>query len=164
MNKEYKIYIDSDGVICDFDKLVTQISGMHPSQINPKNKLWYYVEQFNKTSRPFFESMEKMPDADQLINFISSNFEEYEILTATGYTPKDACQQKINWYAKHYPQIKVNCVSKSPEKAALAASNHILIDDREKSIDPWVQAGGIGILHTSAKTTIEELKKYLTNI
>jgi len=33
-----------------------------------------------------------------------------------------------------------------------------LIDDRQKNIDAWVEAGGIGIVHTSAANTIEQLK------
>jgi hypothetical protein len=44
-------------------------------------------------------------------------------------------------------------------KAAYAKPNHILIDDREKSIQPWREAGGIGILHTSAADTISQLQK-----
>ena len=45
------------------------------------------------------------------------------------------------------------------EKYQYAAPNHILIDDRLVSIEPWVNAGGIGILHTSAVDTIEQLKE-----
>ena len=35
----------------------------------------------------------------------------------------------------------------------------ILIDDRLKSIGPWRQKGGIGILHTDANETIRQLKR-----
>jgi hypothetical protein len=44
-------------------------------------------------------------------------------------------------------------------KAEYAEPNAILIDDQPKSIDPFIAAGGIGILHTSAANTIKELKK-----
>ena len=37
--------------------------------------------------------------------------------------------------------------------------NSILIDDRKKKIDQWIAAGGIGILHTDAASTIEKLKE-----
>ena len=49
-------------------------------------------------------------------------------------------------------------VSKSPDKAEYAHPYSILIDDREKSIDPWRTKGGIGILHTSAEETIAQLQ------
>ena len=44
------------------------------------------------------------------------------------------------------------------QKAAFAIEGAVLIDDREKNINAWVEAGGIGILHTSAANTIDQLK------
>ena len=41
--------------------------------------------------------------------------------------------------------------------------NNVLIDDRPKNIEAWEAAGGIGIIHTSAKNTIEQLKKLRKN-
>jgi hypothetical protein len=40
-----------------------------------------------------------------------------------------------------------------------AFEGSILVDDRQKNIDSWVENGGIGIVHTSAENTINELKK-----
>ena len=40
------------------------------------------------------------------------------------------------------------------------AVQNILIDDTKKKLDPWIEAGGIGILHTSAASTISELKEW----
>jgi hypothetical protein len=34
-----------------------------------------------------------------------------------------------------------------------------LIDDRKDNIEAWEQAGGIGILHTDADNTINQLNK-----
>ena len=45
------------------------------------------------------------------------------------------------------------------EKCRHAGPNHILIDDKQKAIAPWRQAGGICILHTNTATTIHHLKK-----
>ena len=36
-------------------------------------------------------------------------------------------------------------------------------DDRPKNIDAWEKAGGIGIVHTSAKNTINLLKELRNN-
>ena len=36
---------------------------------------------------------------------------------------------------------------------------NLLIDDHAKNIDAFKRAGGIGIVHTSARNTIKELKK-----
>ena len=42
-----------------------------------------------------------------------------------------------------------------------ATPNTILIDDMEKNIKAWVDAGGIGILHTSAADSIKQLQQYM---
>jgi hypothetical protein len=44
------------------------------------------------------------------------------------------------------------------EKQRFAGENRILIDDLEKTIDEWNAKGGIGIHHTSAISTIRQLK------
>ena len=44
-------------------------------------------------------------------------------------------------------------------KQEFATPQSILIDDRKDNIDRWKEAGGIGIYHTSAADTIQQLKK-----
>jgi hypothetical protein len=44
-------------------------------------------------------------------------------------------------------------------KKDFAGPNNILIDDRVDNINGWIEAGGIGILHTSAEDTIKQLNK-----
>ena len=105
-----------------------------------------------------------MEDADVLVDFVMAHFKSVKILTACGYTPKDAKEQKTAWFAEHYPQIECIVVAKSPDKAAYAHPYAILIDDRSKSIDPWVAKGGIGILHTSAEDTIAQLRAIVESV
>lgn len=161
MNTQYTIFCDADGVLMDFDKKIEEITGQHPSALS-RGKLWSSVAHYNDTVQPFFLSLEKMADADQLWNYLKQTFANLHILTASGYTPKDGPEQKKASIAKNFgPNIICNVVPKSPDKAAFAGPNHILIDDREKSIIPWIQAGGIGVLHTSAANTIRKLKEIL---
>jgi hypothetical protein len=99
-----------------------------------------------------------MKDAKQLGGYV----EKYnpEILTAAGNPAYGAEEQKRRWVPWVIgSDIKVNVTRKSADKAQYATPNSILIDDQEKSIKPWIAAGGIGILHKSAASTIEELKK-----
>lgn len=153
----YTVYIDSDGVIADFDRKAVELLGGRRIPDVPKGTLWATIERHGS----FFESLELMPGARRLIDYIEQNFSDYAILTATGYTPKDAAAQKRRWYARHFPNLQVHIVDKSPDKAAMFAGYRtILIDDRAKSIDPWVAAGGIGILHTSVEDTIAQLAQY----
>jgi len=54
--------------------------------------------------------------------------------------------------------VKVNIVGAGSEKAAFATPNTILVDDRNKVLNPFIAAGGIGVLHTSAANSIRILK------
>jgi len=160
LNENYTIYLDADGVLCDFEKKVSEINGLPFHKIS-RGKLWSSIEKYDKEVEPFFENLEKMPDADELLNFVNNNFINIFILTACGNTPKNAAQQKRNWFRKNYPNLIVKTVQDSKDKAKFANSNSILVDDRSKSIDPWKSAGGIGILHTSARNSIEEINMLL---
>ena len=110
--------------------------------------------------------MSPCEDAEHLINFIFTNTQYWKsvsVLTASGFTPRTAKKQKQEWYEEHFPILRDNviCVDKSPDKAAYAHHRAILIDDRMKSIEPWIAAGGIGILHKNSQDTIQQLCKIL---
>ena len=49
------------------------------------------------------------------------------------------------------------------DKHVHAKPNHILIDDMDRYIEPWNQAGGIPIKHTDTKLTIRKLEDLLEN-
>lgn len=162
MNEHLTVAIDSDGVLAHFEKKVCEINEATSISEIHRSRLWQSVDHYDRTVEPFFESLEKMPDADVLMDFIRHNFVNHFVLTACGYTPKNAAEQKKNWFRKHYGHdLIVKVVSKSPDKAQFATPTTILIDDRMKSIEPWVAAGGIGILHTDAETTITRLKEII---
>lgn len=158
----YTLAFDSDGVIADFDKKAVEILGGKRIHEVPKGTLWSSIERYDREVEPFFESLELMDGAMRLVDFGRDNFKHVFILTASGYTPKNGAEQKKRWYARMFPGMQVIVVPKSPDKATYANSTTILVDDRAKSIDPWVAAGGIGILHTSVDDTIAQLRAFLT--
>jgi 5'(3')-deoxyribonucleotidase len=158
MEKRYDLAIDSDGVVADFDKKIVELFDGQPLSSKPKGYLWQCVTHYDKHVQPFFESLEEIGDAHALIEFAYANFRNVFILTAAGYTPTDGAEQKRRWYAKRYPGLRVEVVKKSADKAAFATPRTILVDDRPHSIDPWVAAGGIGVMHTSAASSIAQLR------
>ena len=166
--KDYKIFLDLDGVLANFSGKVAELMGFvldegaeisaHPQFI--KKKMWQYINSHDWHT-PFFYSLDKMKDADILFDYVLNEFDHknVEILTASGTSPVDAPQQKIRWVRKHFGKFKVNVVSKSADKAQFASPMSILVDDRMKSIEPWISAGGTGILHVNAIKTIEVLEQ-----
>ena len=102
-----------------------------------------------------------MSDAQGLMDYVSKH--DYEMLTAPSIKKESLMGKGLwirNWAKKGlFPsKPKVN-YKPAKNKHHFAAPNHILIDDKQSTIDSWNAAGGIGILHTSAGNTINQLKK-----
>jgi hypothetical protein len=164
-NKEvpYKVYCDLDGVLVAFDEWAFENLGHSPYEWDlnrkVKNQFWRDVDTWVASGKPFFEAMDPKADADVLWSYI----EKYNptILSATGHV-NTAIQEKRAWVKKHLGYkfaLTAVLVPKAIDKAQYATPTSILIDDRAKAINPWIAAGGIGILHTSAVSTIEQLKQ-----
>jgi len=160
--KNYKIYVDMDGVVADFDKRFTDLSGMSPSEFeskNGKNAFWDFIDVKHKLA--FWVGIPPMSDAQGLMDYVSKH--DYEMLTAPSIKKESLMGKGLwirNWAKKGlFPsKPKVN-YKPAKNKHHFAAPNHILIDDKQSTIDSWNAAGGIGILHTSAGSTINQLKK-----
>ena len=155
----YRIFCDLDGVLVDFDKAMEEIGfprGSVETDKKTRNQFWGKVGAMAKQGIPFWGNMDPMSDAQQLWDYVKKY--NPEILSATGHVG-NATAEKHEWVKKHLGNVPTHLVRKSSDKAQLAAPTHVLIDDREKSIEPWVAAGGIGILHKNAADTIRQLKE-----
>lgn len=147
----------------DFNKWALERLGHRPSDWELdkkiKSQFWKDVNTLVKRGEEFFGAMDPMPDALELWDYIR----EYHptILSATGHV-RTAKQEKTKWVLNNLGIEAADSallVPTAKDKAQYAKPGYILIDDRAKAIDPWIDAGGIGILHTSAKSTIAKLKE-----
>lgn len=118
--------------------------------------MWSTIKNHIKSGGRFWYELEMMDRVNDMMDSIIATGLNVEILTACGYEDTSA-PDKRDWIANHFPGIRVNFVRSSKDKALYAESSAILIDDREKSIGPWVKAGGVGILHTDAISTTHKL-------
>ena len=156
----YKIYCDMDGVLSDFDKLFHDISGGEfelghdYEEKYGRKKFWGIVDGYGLK---FWSEMPWMPDGKVLWEYMRSVDPSIEILSAPSRSPNSASQRgKAIWVKRELgSDVKLNLTR---DKYKFAAPNHILIDDLEKNIIPWRKQGGIGILHKSARLTIQHLK------
>lgn len=154
-----------DGVLIDFMAMGNAISKMNLKEgeldtlpITVKDEFWRRIVEHIEQGNPFFSHMELLPYARELWSYITRH--PHFVLTAAGKRIPSADREKRAWAHKHLGQgVKVEVVESAKAKARFAKPNIILIDDRAKCIDPFVAAGGIGILHKNAATTIKQLKK-----
>ena len=153
----YVIYSDMDGVLSDFDKRFMQFSdGIPPGQYEQrkgKEAFWDLID--NQVGVPFWAGMDWMSDGKQYWDYIK----KYNpiILSAPSKNEESKYGKRI-WKKRNMPSNKMILVP-AWKKQEYAAPNAILIDDRADNINQWEAAGGIGILHTDAASTIAKLKE-----
>ena len=156
-----KIYLDMDGVIADFDKRYKARYKMEPREAEEHKEFDKFFTQFINDGE--FATLDLMPDAMELINYLRSVKVPTEILSSSASEKRDPDirPQKLEWLKKHNIEFPAIIVPGKRHKKDYSNKNTLLIDDTPVNIDQWRREGGIGILHTDALTTINILKMYV---
>jgi hypothetical protein len=148
---DYKIYCDMDGGIVDFDKGYKELTGREASFDTPKEEFWAPIQ---KAGASFLIKLQWMPDGKKLWEFIKPY--NPDLLSAPSRDESSKIG-KFVWVKRNIPGTKL-ILRSAERKQEFATPNSILIDDRADNIQRWKDAGGIGIHHTSAADTIQQLK------
>jgi len=154
------------------DRIKTIVKG---PQTDPKMKA-LKVAYHNVNSRKyalanaehFFLNLPVLPGAMDLFEGVMHlTGKKPHILTAPMDSNKQCAEEKQLWMEKNFPGMyqSFNC-TKDKFKFAKGDPRNILIDDREKYVDPFNAAGGTAILyHTpNASQALEELQKTIENL
>jgi len=150
-----KILADLDGVLTDFSKQLCELLDKpldRDYDFGNDPKVWAKI---SKAGKEFWSEMEFMPDGRELWDAIKKY--DPTILSSPTRHPSSIEGKKI-WLKKNLPGVPYIIESK---KEKYAKKDAILIDDREKNIKKWEDAGGIGILHKNAEDTIKKLNKIM---
>lgn len=150
-----KIFVDLDGVLVDFEKKLSELLGRpikKDEDFGNDSKIWAKI---SRAGIKFWNSMEWMPDGHDLWDYIKKY--KPTILSSPTNHPSSV-EGKKEWLKENLPKVPYII---EHNKTQYAKSNAILIDDREKNIKKWEEAGGIGILHKSAKGSIKKIEKIM---
>ena len=162
--KEYQaphhIYCDMDGVLTDFDLQFSKISpikvktGYEFEKRYGKQKFWSIVDSHGVE---WWTEMPWMPEGKRLWKYLQKVDPYVEILSAPTRHVEVSGKGKRIWVERELGKdVKLNLV-KAEHKLLFAKPNNILIDDLEKNINGWKNAGGIGILFQSTGQVISDL-------
>jgi GNAT superfamily N-acetyltransferase/phosphopantetheine adenylyltransferase len=154
----FTIYLDMDGVITDFDKKFVELAGMGPREYENSfgtEKFWDFIDIKHKVK--FFSEMEWMPEGKKLYDFVKQF--DHKLLSAPSKNDASKIGKRM-WRKANTPDTQL-ILSAAVNKQNYADKSNILIDDREKNIQQWRDAGGIGILFKSTDQVIDELKKIM---
>ena len=158
-----KIYLDMDGVLCNFEQKYIELFGKEPAAADRNRKEW--STNWDKFClEGHFENLNWFPGGIFLLDYVERTNINIEILSSSG-GPRfhdEVTKQKKVWLKMHNIAYKPNIVPGRKEKSKYAGKGIILIDDTPDVIEAFDAAGGIGILHKDVGKTIELLKVLLT--
>ena len=147
------LYVDLDGVFADFNRKIDELG----LKRNDPHTNWPIIDKIPH----FFSDLELLPDALELWDAIK--IFNPVILTAA---PKKTNQlitcvnDKVRWVHENLDSNIPVIVSDGWEgKINYLDDADILLDDMQRNIDLWDAHGGIGILHTDAKSSIDKIFK-----
>ena len=151
----YTLFVDMDGVLVDFEKGYQELTGTSTKQYAKGDTSFW--QPISDAGASFWANLPWMPDGEELWRYIKKY--RPNILSSPSQDPSSKIGKEAwlkinlqNSYNKAYFYNRAN-------KKLFAGPNRILIDDMKQTIDEWNNAGGVGIFHTSAANTIQQLKK-----
>lgn len=150
-----------DGVICNFEKRYEELFGVTAGSARDKKEFHKYFDSF--IQQRSFETLEPMPGAMELIEFLRKAPVPTQILSSTANEENyDAiAKQKLIWLQTHGITFKPNFVPGKKHKYKFANPNALIIDDTQSVIDDWRKAGGHAIWHKNVPSTLAILNMYV---
>ena len=141
--KKRELFIDIDGCIANFCKSASELLGIDPDwatwncPAGDKN-MWRAID---KAGEDFWVNLEPLPYFKEL----TSITKDFILLTSPGRHPSCA-SGKTKWIQRHFGTNFRRYIICASDKSLCCRPGDILIDDSEKNIKDWNEAGGLGIL------------------
>jgi hypothetical protein len=166
--KDYKpkVYVDMDGILCDFKSPITMTLGKQTFHQVTNRDFNEFFKGTNVTD--YFARLPMFPEAMMLIEFVIGLFGSYNICSCPlkNYV-KQSIHGKNRWIhknldKKHQPVTAHYVFDKSKYAVNKDGKPNILIDDQDDNIKAWRDAGGIAIQFQSDHGEFQHLVNELT--
>ena len=160
-----KIYLDMDGVLCNFERRYLELYDELPGSMRNRKDFDVNWDHFVQTGQ--FRTLDWWSGGRELLTYITKYWQEneveVEILSSSGGQKyhEEVALQKVGWLRDKGIPFKANIVSGRKAKAEYATPESILIDDTHDVIQGFIAAGGIGVHHKDIGNTLLMLDKLL---
>ena len=148
-----RIACDLDGVVAFWEKAAAKTCGIDyeddkirkelkngkrmETYVGGDSKMWPMID---KEGEEWWENMEKLPWADDLINMLKRESKDFFFLSSPSRSP--ICYSgKMKWVLKNYPKEDRNLFL-GCKKHFVANPNVLLVDDTEKKVKKFREYGG----------------------
>ena len=154
-----RIYVDLDEVLTSFHDFYETSFGRHWADIADPDERWKPLND----DPTWYGRIPVKDDAQWLISYVRSLGVPVKVLSATGWDWVRVGVQKTEWAFKNFgfDPSDVLFVKEGKKKFVFAKKGSLLIDDMERNVIPWREAGGSGIVHYNAENTIGKIKEML---
>ena len=149
---EKKLYIDLDGVLCDFEKQFKDLVGISTDEFESKYSEKDFWKVIGEHGENYWSQMPWMKDGKKLWSYVKKF---NPTILSTPSRDKTSETGKIKWIKRELGNVPYILIR---EKEKYANDTSVLVDDLTKKINRWNAKGGIGILHKSADQSIKQLK------
>jgi 5'(3')-deoxyribonucleotidase len=152
-----KVFIDMDGVLCDFIGAALAVHGLPDPYADPANLGDFGLhgllgldegEFWRPLDNPgFWQNLYPTREARGVLKAVKDAGiarEDMYLLTAPSKADSSYVGKRA-WVRRHVAGLLGNFIP-TKHKALMAAPGRVLIDDRDKNVDEWEEAGGTGIL------------------
>lgn len=148
-----KCLLDMDGVLTDFNLQMSKahyidLPAQWPVGEYDLAKVWGLTPAQFWTPANFVEFWSEMPwmsDGATILNLCIQRFGVENICICTSPSASAfSAAGKVIWLQKNLPQFKRQFMM-TPVKHFAAHPNTVLVDDSDKNIDAFINAGGVGI-------------------
>lgn len=149
MGKINTIFLDMDGVICDFRKKCESLNCINGYKVN-----WKVV---HSEGAKFWESIEWIPGGKEFYEWLTKlcDQEEIELYILSAVNYPEGKIGKLNWLKSNtkIDRHHIVIVNTGNEKAYYAANDALLIDDFGKNCKAFGDADGLYIKHENFDDT-----------
>ena len=161
------LYLDMDGVQCDFFKAWSEFEGVegYKDIPRPEQSIKRLASSGPESVYEFFRDLDTLRGGLSVIKWLQQHDIDYTILSAPlRYEREASIKGKLEWLDNHHVGASESAVFASDKSKYATDSQgrpNVLIDDFGKNTVPWDEAGGIAIKHDpyDEGPTISALKR-----